>query len=86
MILYALISFAVLAAINVAALMGMKKQVNARSQPGDRLQWGVRNGREVDRRHRALFPKSPLADIAMVSYWLCLVLIATMILNTLIDL
>jgi hypothetical protein len=85
MFVYGVIAFLVFGVVTSAASTVMQIRVNDRVPKDERFSWWSRNYAEVGRKHRELFPDSPLPDIARYSGWVCLLLLAIGVLNSLLD-
>ena len=61
----------------------MKIQVNERLPEEQRFSWWTRNSWKVARKYRELYPDSYLPLIGQCSFWLCLALGTTVLVNSL---
>jgi len=85
MFMYGIIAFLIFGVVTNTASTVMKMQVNDRVSEDERFSWWSRNYAEVGRKHRELFPDSPLPDIARYSGWVCLLLLAAGVLVSLLE-
>ena len=85
MFMYGIIAFLIFGVVTSTASTVMKMQVNDRVSEDERFSWWSRNYAEVGRKHRELFPDSPLPDIARYSGWICLLLLAAGVLVSLLE-
>ena len=85
MFVYGVIAFLIFGVVTNAASTVMKIQVNDRVSEDERFSWWAHNYAEVGRKHRELFPGSPLPAIARCSGWICLLLLAAGVFISILD-
>ena len=85
MFVYGVIVFLVFGVLTSVTSTVMQIHVNDRVSENERFSWWSRNGAALARKHRELFPDSPLPDIARYSYWTCLLLFGIAVLISFLD-
>lgn len=80
MLIYLVVAICVVGLITNVAATAVKIQVNARLPKGEQFSWWAHYSSDVGRKHRELFPGSPLPGIARYGWWICLLLMGAMIL------
>ena len=78
LVLYELGAFILFGLIAFVAQTVVKMDVNSSIPESERFSWLSRYTSKVGRRHRELFPGSPLPAVAQLSYWICLLILAAM--------
>lgn len=85
MFIYGVIAFLIFGVVTSTASTVMQLRINDRVPEDERFSWWSRNYAEVGRKYREFFPNSPLPDIARYSGWMCLLLLAAGVFNSILD-